>query len=338
MEIDGSYLEGGGQIVRSAIALSCLTKKSVRIYNIRKGRPKPGLKPQHLSGVIAASKICNGEVRGAELNSLNLEFIPGEIKGGNYEFDIKTAGSITLLLQTLTPLGIFAHSPLMLRIRGGTAVPNSPSITYYERVFCHYLKNMGISIKIEVVRHGFYPKGKGEVLVCINPGQVNVSDLIEPGLLRKIEIVAIASEHLKNAKVGERLVQGFRKVYPAADYKYKYVSTNSPGCFIQAFAVYENCIISADALGERGIPAEEIGKRAANSLKEIISRNSVVDMWMVDQIIPYIALGVMAGGQAVRIKIPELTRHTETNIWVVKKFLPVEFEIKENILLCRRVR
>ncbi len=336
IEIDGGYLEGGGQILRTAVALSAITKKPIHIFNIRKKREKPGLRHQHLEGILAAARICNAEIKGAELNSTDIEFIPKEIKGGTYNVWTKTAGSITLILQTLIPLGIYADKPLRLNIKGGTAVPFSPTITYFEKVFCYYMKRMGIAISVEIKRHGFYPKGGGEVNACINnPGALQPVEFIDCGVFKRVEVTAFASEYLRNAKVGERLIQGFQRIIPEAVYKYNYVSADSPGCFIQGIGVYENCLLGADALGKRGIAAEEIGKEAGISLKEILSADTCVDNYMIDQIIPYVALATAETKKIIKLKFYKMTLHAQTNVWLVEKFLPVKFEVVGNILMCR---
>ncbi len=334
IEIDGSYLEGGGQILRTSVSLSVITKKPIRVYNIRKGREKPGLKPQHLEGIKAAARICNAEPSGAELNSMDIVFQPGDIKGGFYEINTKTAGAITLILQTLVPIGIYAEKPLRLDIKGGTAVPFSPTIFYFEDVFCYYLRQMGIEITVAIKRHGFYPNGGGRVSVVINPGVLKPVDFVDSGQLKRVSVFALSSEKLRNARVAERLITGFQDVYSIAKFKYKYVDTDSPGCFIHSTGVFENGIIGIDGLGEKGKPAEKIGKEVAGRLKKFLNNPPCVDEYMLDQIIPYIALTANATGTPISLRFSELTLHTQANIWVVKQFLPVEFEIRENILRC----
>lgn len=334
IEIDGSYLEGGGQIVRTAVALSAVTGQAVRVYNIRKGREKPGLKPQHLEGIKAAVRMCHATSEGLSANSMEIVFVPGKIAGGAQTIDTKTAGAITLILQILVPIALYAESPVRLIVRGGTAVPFSPTIEYFERVVGFYLRRAGLAISLETRKHGFYPVGGGEVLVRIEPGALQGIDLVERGALQKIEVLAVASGHLRGSRVAERLLDGFRSSFPAAHQKYHYVESPSPGCFVQSYAEFGGSRLGADGLGRKGVPAQDIGRGAACELKQVIDTGAVVDSWSTDQLIPYMALAASGTGGPSRLRIPELTKHAATNIWVVEQFLPVAFEVSENILTC----
>jgi len=334
VEIDGSYLEGGGQIIRTAIALSSITKKPIHMYNIRVGREKPGLRPQHLVGIEAAVRMSNGEAEGLRLGSMDITFIPGEIRGGNYFIDTKTAGAITLILQTLVPMGIYADSTSLFEIKGGTAVPFSPSIEYFQHIFCYYLKIMGISVFTDTESHGFYPAGGGKIFTKLEPGKIKNINLTRRGELQKINVLSIASHHLKEAKVAERMINGFKRIFPKANTKFQYVDALSPGCFIRSHAHFENGKLGADALGEKRKKAEDVGEDAALRLKSAIESNTLIDLWMVDQIIPYFALAAYETEKKAKIRIPELTRHAQTNIWVVKNFLTVDFRVVEDVLEC----
>ena len=161
IKIDGSI--GYGQVLRTAIGLSALLLKPVKIFNIRVRRPKPGLRPQHLTGVKIAAEFCAASVKGAKIGSTQVEFIPKYHKIPSYKkIDIGTAGSICLLLQTLTLLLVFADKEVTLEIVGGTDVKHAPTTTYFQHIFCYFLKRMGAEISLQTLRHGFYPKGEGE--------------------------------------------------------------------------------------------------------------------------------------------------------------------------------
>jgi RNA 3'-terminal phosphate cyclase (ATP) len=335
--IDGSYLEGGGQIIRTAIALASVTKQSVRIFNIRKGRDKPGLRPQHLEGITAASRICSGKTEGLSLNSTEVSFTPGTIRGGRYTIDTKTAGSVSLILQTLLPIGMHADCSLELTIKGGTAVPFSPTIAYLQDVYCGILKKMGVSVNIGIKRHGFYPRGGGEIYVRIDPTRIKGVDLTECGKLESIRVDSVASFHLKSAKVAERMVNGFKNIFPESVAQVRYVPTDSPGCFVNGLAIYEKSVMGADVLGRVGKRAEDVGKDAALALREMSETDAPIDIWMVDQIVPYMALAAYETREPSRIRIPKSTKHAETNTWVVEQFLPVRFCVDSNVMTCRKI-
>ena len=334
IEIDGSHLEGGGQIIRTAVAMSAVTGMPVRIFNIRKGRDKPGLRPQHLEGIRAAAAICGAETSSMNLDSMELTFQPGPVKSGSYTIDPKTAGAATLVLQTLIPIAAGSGAILDLLIRGGTAVPGSPTIEYLQSVFAPILEMMGVRLHIHLRQHGFYPVGGGEVKVRVEPHGLRGINLAELGKLYKVEVLSLASVKLRATRVAERMAEGFKVFFPDAKTRIEYVKTYSPGCFISGHAVFDNGRLGADALGELGKRAEDLGRQAGRSLQNTIQSGAGVDPWMVDQIIPFLALSAVRANSLSKVKIDTLSRHAETGIWVIKKFLPMDFRVRDQVMTC----
>lgn len=322
IEIDGSYGSGGGQVLRTAVALSAITEKPVKIFNIRAKRCNPGLRPQHLKGIEACGKLCNGRFKGLRIGSRIIEFFPGKIKGGNYDIDIGTAGSISLVLQTLVIPSLHAESEVVLNIKGGTDVRWAPTIEFFKSVFSGNLKKMGADIKSKILRVGYYPKGGGKVRVEISPCEkIKSINWVEQGGIKKIECCSFASEHLKGKKVAERQAEGFKETFKSAECKIKYFKTLSPGSSITAHA-HCNAVMGASVLGERKKRAEEVGKACADLLRSQLDSGACLDRWMADQILPFLAIG------SGKVSVAEITNHCLTNVWVIEKFLPVKFKIE----------
>jgi len=324
IEIDGSYMEGGGQIIRTAIALSAITGKSCRIENIRHNRPNPGLQPQHLAAVKSVARLCGTEVA-ANVGDTSLVFKPNKIKGGRYDIDIGTAGAISLVLQSLILPSIHAEHPTTLEIKGGTHVKWSPSMDYMQQIFCYYMKKLGLDITFSIEQHGFYPRGGGVIKAKISPGNPKPLELVTRGNLVGYDATSIASGDLQKAQVAERQLKRIEKAFQLSKRNIAYFQAASPGSAVHVSAVYENCVLGASSIGERGKSAEKVGEEAANELKSDIDSGACFDRHMSDQILPFLAFAKNDS----RIKVAEITGHVRTNIWVIEKFLPVKFEIDD---------
>ena len=339
IEIDGSHGEGGGQIIRTALALSTITGKPFRAVKIRAGREKPGLKAQHVACVNALKKICGAKTGPVFEGSEVLEYIPGKIKSGKFEIDIGTAGSITLLLQAVLWPCFFAPKKITLRIIGGTCGKWQAPVEYFQNVLLPHLQRLAEKIDLKILKRGYYPKGGGIVELSINPkkseSMVKVN-LIKKGDLVQIKGVSYASKDLEKAEVAERqakAARGFLGKYevPISISK-EYGETANTGSGIVLWGVFAGedhlnpVRLGADALGERGRPSEEVGEEAAKNLTEELDSGGAVDRHLADQLIPLLGL---AGGQ---MKASAVTKHAESNIYAVEKFLDVNFKIEENLI------
>lgn len=325
IEIDGSYGEGGGQVVRTAVALSAVTGKAVKLKNIRKNRPNPGLKAQHLRFLETAARICNARVSGLALGSTELSFFPVEIEGKDYRIDIGTAGSISLLLQGLMPALPFAKEEVKLRVRGGTDVAWSPSIDYLQHVTLKALRKMGYVCKLELHERGYYPKGGGEVKASFKPCKLrgfhfqkedeNKKEETVQGLSHSSKLPTYVAERQAEAAKTRLLEAGFAS-------KIKSESSNyfSTGSGISLWTGF----FGGSSLGKPGLPAEKVGRKAAEEILPEITSDASVDIHLADQLIPYMAL---AGDSSYTVR--ELSLHTKTNMWVTEQFLDVEFRVKK---------
>ena len=341
--LDGSYLEGGGQIVRTALALSTITQKAFEVTDIRKGRKKGGLKAQHLTCIKILQELCNAKAEGVELGSTYLKYYPGKIKGQTISVDIGTAGSITLLLQSLLIPSIFADSKVRLKIIGGTDVIWSPQFDYFNNVIIPQIRKYA-DIETSLIKRGYYPKGGGKVDIKIKPKfnlenikEAPAIDLTEQHNLIQIKGISHASLDLQKAQVAERQAKAAKlilnKLNCPIQIRTEYCETLSTGSGITLWAIFSkdpneidinNPIrLGADALGERGKRAEEVGKEAADKLLEEVESKAPVDKHLADNLIPFLAL------MGSRIKVSKITNHTLTNIYVCEQFLGKIFEVDE---------
>jgi RNA 3'-phosphate cyclase len=328
IEIDGSRGEGGGQILRTSLALSALLGKPLRIYNIRRGRSNPGLARQHLVGVRAIQQLTCGRVVGARQGSTELVYYPGKIKPDRYVIEIGTAGSISMILQTLFPSCLFAPKEVELVVTGGTDVKWSPPVDYLRRVFLPFLRRMGASGEIRIERRGYYPKGGGLVKATVTPVKflegVRIQDR---GAVKRIE--GIAHSYNLPRHIVEREASGAKRTldYPCS-IELECRRGFSTGTGIVLWAVGSASFLGASALGEIGKKAEKVGEEAAAKLKEELHSTASLDSHLCDQVIPYLAL---ARGRSI-IKASKTTPHLKTNIEVVEEILGIQFNVEGSII------
>lgn len=334
IEIDGSFGEGGGQILRVSVALAALVGKPIKIRKIRAERSPSGIRPQHLTAIKAVAVLSRAKVKGLSIGSNELEFYPNSISGGKFFFDSGTAASTTLILQSLMPVMAFSREKTVVEIRGGTNNRWAPPVEYTRGVLLPTIAKTGFNVSVDLLKRGFYPKGGGLILASAEPiMRLKPLVLTELGAIQTIfglsyssnlpcHIVkrmaqsantALSKERLKEANI---FLECFQKKDPS--------TAASPGCgLILIVKLSTGAIFGVDSLGEIGKPAESIGQDVAKRLCEQLHSGAPIDKYLGDQLIPYIAL---ANGRS-EIKVKELTLHTISCIHVAKAILGVDFKI-----------
>jgi len=327
LEIDGSYGEGGGQILRNAVALSTLTKKPVKITNIRANRPNPGIKPQHYISIKSIQELCCAKTTGLEIGSSTLSFTPGDFKGGKYKFDIGTAGNITLVFQACILASFNSKEPVTIKLNGGTDVKWSPSWDYFTNVFLPLLKKMGVSVETKLITRGYYPKGGGEAEITINPckkiNPLRLDRYQEFSDVKGVINIAGLPDHI-STRMKHSANKLLLKENFMSNIEIERFSSISQGAGITLWVESKDTILGTTVLGERGVSSEEVGKTAVMKLLSEIQSQSTLDVYAFDQLLPYMALAEDSSSCFVK----ELSNHANTNIWLVKQFLDVNFEAK----------
>ena len=336
MIIDGAEKSGSGTIVRFATGLATLLGEELHLTNIRAKRDKPGLRPQHLKAVQALQQICQGSLEGGEVGSKEIRFNPGsKIKGGHYEWNVGTAGSTTLLAMTLLPVACFADGASSFRISGGLFQDFAPSAYHLQHVLFPMLGKMGISARLNIIRPGYVPRGGGIIEVTVEPvtGKIRPISLPEQGDVVRIEGFALSS-HLKEKKVSERMAEKCSEVLRANGCRaqIEIVQDTSAAQKGAALAIYaetsSGCIIGADRAGEPRRTSEDIGRYTAKSLLEDLATGATVDRYLADQLVFYAAL---ADG-VNEYRIPRLTEHVDTNLWLAESTLGAKTRVNENLV------
>jgi len=335
IEIDGSYGEGGGALLRVSTALSALTGNSIQIRNIRAGRPQTGLMPQHLNAISVLQKLSNAEVNGLTLGSEEISFIPDVLQEGEFRVEVGTAGSITLILQAfIIPAGS-APGPVKITLRGGTDVRWAPPVDYLQNVTLPVLRSIGHHIDLKLLKRGYYPKGGGRLQADMKPLKnwkpFHIQDL-QVDYIRGISHCTRLPQH-----VAIRQAQAAEKEIKLAGYDAQIQIDTAgdalgPGSGIILWSEFKGKSsyplgrVGGSTLGEPDKRAESVGRDAAIELLRHLSIGAPLDRYMADQIIPYMAIHGSS-----RVKIAELTSHTLTNIYAAEKITGHQFQVKGSL-------
>lgn len=321
--IDGSLGEGGGQVLRTSLSLSMITGTALHIDNIRARRRKPGLMRQHMTAVKAAEEICGARVDGDFAGSTELEFKPGRIRHGNYSFAIGTAGSATLVLQTVLPALLFAEGESNLTLEGGTHNPLAPPYDFLERTFLPLLRRMGATVDVSLVRHGFFPAGGGKVKIRIQGGKLSPLSLLKRGGEVKLSGCCIYSGLPES--VATREADALRRRLSLADSqcRVRQVESAGPGNVVMVDVRDEKGDHTEvfTAFGEKALRAEKVADAAGSSARLYAASTAVLGKHSADQILLPLALA----GSGEFSTLP-LTEHSKTNMQVIESFLPVKFD------------
>jgi RNA 3'-terminal phosphate cyclase (ATP) len=323
--IDGSKGEGGGQIVRSSLSLSMCIGRPVRIENIRAGRKKPGLLRQHLTCLRASQAICEAQVIGDELGSMNVEFIPSAIKAGDYDFAIGSAGSTSLVFQTILPALLMADSESTVTLSGGTHNGMAPSFDFIKDCFLKTLADININVDTTLNAYGFYPNGGGQWQAKVHPlKDVKTLNLTERGKITQTQ--AIVTQSGISKKVAIRALNQVKKKleWPESDLFINQVASVGAGNIISLQASHSQAIEIVEVVGERRLSAERVAGRAVAIMKEYLDSSAAVGEYLCDQLLLPLVLG--KGGCFTTLK---LSSHTLTNIDVIKQFIDCDIDVMQ---------
>lgn len=338
LEIDGSQHEGGGQILRTSLALSLRTMQAFRIHNIRAGRSKPGLQAQHLAAVRLAQSIGQAQVQGAERGSGLLTFQPRELKAGYHKVDVGTAGSITLLLQACLWALPLLKEEVTLDLRGGTDVNWAPPLDYLLQVTLPALAGF-IELEVEIQKRGYFPQGGGRILIHYRPraqADDHALDWSTPAQSFQIGLQSWASPDLQSRRVAQRLIEGFQAGWCGipVDWQWGPIgSDTSPGPGTGAVLVawaHNDCLpIGTSSLAQKGVSAEELGRQTAEKLGSLLTSPAPVDEYLTDQVVPYLAL------HQGRLLSQNVTPHSRANCAITNLFLGSNLQIRGHWIECQ---
>jgi RNA 3'-terminal phosphate cyclase (ATP) len=322
--IDGAQKSGSGTIVRYAVALAALLNQPLYLFNARAKRPKPGLRPQHLSSVLACAELCGATTTGTNVGSAEFTFVPGKrISGGTFTWDIGTAGSTTMLALSMLPVACFADSPVIARITGGVFQDFAPSPHHMQHVLAPLLRRMGVTMDLRVLRAGYVPVGAGVIELRVEPTShpLTALALTERGVIQQVSGIAFSS-HLEERRVSERMAQVCTQRLKEAGLTCKIEqvydsAAQHAGASLAVWAESStHCLFGADRAGALRRSSEAIGRFVANTLLADLATGATVDRHLADQLILFAAL---AHGTS-HYFIPHQTDHVDSNLWLVEHF------------------
>ncbi len=328
VEIDGAHGEGGGQLVRTAVAIAAVTGVPVRIVDIRAKRRRPGLAAQHAAAVRAVAALCDARCEGAQTRSTMLSFWPRRLRGGVFQVDVGTAGSIALVLQAMLPAAAATGQRVDVTMRGGTDVPMAPPMDYLRLVLLPLLGTLGVGAELSIARRGYYPAGGGEVRLALQPVTRLMPFVVqECGPVERIDVRAHVA-HLP-VSIAQRMATAARNALPSGLEVQEQVEVCAPelalgpGGAIVLRALSAHTTLGAARVAERGVPAERLGQAAAQSLRRDLDAAATLDIHAVDQMLVFLALA--DGPSAFRAAEP--SSHARTVMWLLEKLTPARFSV-----------
>lgn len=325
VRIDGSSYSGSGTVLRYAATLATLTAKPLNVHHIRARREKPGLRPQHVTALRACCALSGGTLEGDRTESEEIFYFPGKaLAGGDYSWDIGTAGSATMLAFTIIPLALFADTPSRFHITGGLFQDNAPSAFYMERILLPLVRRMGGDVRMEIQRPGYVPKGGGRLEICVQPAGTPLQPLrlLRQGKIRRIRGVSLAS-HLARQKVADRMAARSRELLHEQGFDAELevlrddTAVQKGAALLLSAETDEGCLIGADIAGKPGRMSEYMAQSTVEALMEDIRTGATTDRHLADQLILF---GALAQGKTEYL-IPGMTDHVESNLWLVGKLL-----------------
>ncbi|NQU26111.1 MAG: RNA 3'-terminal phosphate cyclase [Candidatus Nealsonbacteria bacterium] len=327
LTIDGSFGEGGGQIIRSALGLSLVTGRAFAIDKIRAGRKKPGLMRQHLTAVLAAAEIGRAEVEGAEIGSRRLAFWPGEVVPGDYRFSVGTAGSTTLVLQTVLPALLIADGPSNLTLEGGTHNPFAPPLDFLARSYLPLVERMGPTVTATLERPGFYPAGGGRFDVQVRPaGSLGPLTLNERGEITAKRVRAMVANLPRHIAECECRTIAKKTGWDEACFCVDEVRSAGPGNVVMIELESQHVTEVFTGFGKIGVKAEHVASGTLNAARRYIKAGAPVGEYLADQIMLPMAIGAWQGTGGGEFHTFGLSMHAKTHLEIIERFLGVRTE------------